>query len=271
MSKLNKTAIEKILEQAKNNADFNISAIAREHNVTSAAILYVLKKHKCWRRCTSGHHSSLIRKSKTKLTEDQKNDIIARYANGDINKTKLGLEYGVSAATIRRILLVAGIEKKEKNGLHSEETKQRIRILRASQKTSEETRKKMSISRLGVAKTEKAKQNMSKAQQNISPELKKRRSETSSKNNIKRNLLGNDFNVKGYYLSNKSKTSPVPYRSKSIELKLMQQFDLDDNVLTWQSPYVLNYTSCSGAVLHALPDFLVEYKDGRKEDRLKLK
>ena len=91
------------------------------------------------------------------------------------------------------------------------------------------------------------------------------RREATSRSNTKRNLLGKDFNVKGYYDAQKCTQGKVAYRSVSIELKLMQQFDSDPNVLSWQSPLTVKYQKKDGTTLHTLPDFLVHFLDGTEK------
>jgi hypothetical protein len=149
---------------------------------------------------------------------------------------------------------------------HSDETKHKIASLRAGTSASEETRAKMSARRKGVAKSEETRRRMSAVQQDRTLPANRRRSEATSKRNVDRALAGHeDWLVKGYHPSSKTPRSPTPYRSKSIELRLMIAFDADNSVRAWESPFVVRYESSTGLKRHALPDFLVVFTDGRRK------
>jgi hypothetical protein len=122
----------------------------------------------------------------------------------------------------------------------------------------------MSAARKGVPKSEITRQKMSLSRQDPNTPANRARREATSRNNVQRNQTGKDFNVKGHYPATKAKSSPVAYRSTSIELRLMQQFDADPKVLTWESPLTVAYQNVDGSLAHALPDFLVEFTDGTR-------
>lgn len=146
----------------------------------------------------------------------------------------------------------------------SETSKQKLRDANKGKRASEETKTKMSRTRKGVSKTLETRQKMSATGRQYDLECNKRRREATSRNNTLRNVLGKDFNVKGYYIAKKCAKGKVPYRSASIELRLMEQFDADPLVVSWESPLIIRYHGTDGTTFHALPDFLIWYSDGTK-------
>jgi len=147
----------------------------------------------------------------------------------------------------------------------SETTREKIRQANLGRRATDSTRAKMSASRKGVPKPDGYGERISETNRNQDLPGYRKRQEATSKNNVLRHLQGEDFNVKGYHTSNKAGDKPIPYRSKLIELHLMQMLDADQSVTTWQSPIVVHYIGPSGAKKHALPDFLVTYADGHRD------
>jgi hypothetical protein len=127
------------------------------------------------------------------------------------------------------------------------------------------TKQKMSLARKGVPKSEETKQRMRLARAKQSPEAKRARREGTSKSNMLRQLSRSDFNVKGYYIAQKSIPSRVPFRSVHLELQIMKSLDSDPTVEAWNSPLVVSYSSDDGAKMWALPDFYVVYTNGQKK------
>lgn len=69
------------------------------------------------------------------------------------------------------------------------------------------------------------------------------------------------FHVKGYFESAKA-GGPIPYRSVSVELRIMEILEASDNVLSWEYEYAIRYRTEHG-IRHTVPDFLVRCRDGR--------
>jgi TnsA-like endonuclease N terminal len=67
----------------------------------------------------------------------------------------------------------------------------------------------------------------------------------------------------GWYCSNK--TSKNEFYHSSYELRRMKELDLDDNVLLWTKDHdiVMHYQH-NGKEKKYIPDFLIQYNDGRK-------
>jgi len=147
---------------------------------------------------------------------------------------------------------------------HSAETKAKIHKALLGRTAKQSTKEKMSAARKGIPKSEETRRRMSESQKDPTTPANRSRREATSRNNVRRGLLGLDFNVKGYHISPKAKGSVVPYRSTSIELRLMQLFDATPEVVMWESPFVVRFVDADGTKRHALPDFLVTYADGHQ-------
>lgn len=147
----------------------------------------------------------------------------------------------------------------------TEVTKSRIAEGLRGRKASDATRSKMSATRKGVQKSDETRRRMSEARKNSDLPGNRRRSEATSKRNVEDHLTGKGFLVKGHHVSAKALRSPVAYRSKNIELRLMMDLDADPTVLSWESPFTISYSDDSGVHRHALPDFLITMIDGSKK------
>jgi hypothetical protein len=124
----------------------------------------------------------------------------------------------------------------------------------------------MSKARKGVPKSEETRRRMSLSQADPNSEPNRRRREATSRRNAERACNGtHDFLVKGYHTSPKTPSSPTPYRSKTIELRLMRIFDADDSIKAWESPFVVQYRDAHNTARHALPDFLITLTTGKRK------
>jgi len=145
---------------------------------------------------------------------------------------------------------------------HTEQAKAKMSRERRGRAVSDEAKAKMSAVRAGIPKSEETRQRMSTHRQDADHPANKARSEATSRSNARRNIEGSGFHVKGHYDAVKAKNTPVAYRSVSIELRLMEQFDADPEVVEWQSPACIRYRDTRGVARITLPDFLVTYRDG---------
>jgi hypothetical protein len=155
--------------------------------------------------------------------------------------------------------------KAQKGHPVSEATKEKIRQANLGKRATENTKAKMSASRKGVPRPAGCGEHISETNRNQDLPGYRKRQEATSRSNVLRHLRGDDFNVKGYHTSAKAGDKPIPYRSRLIELHLMQMLDADPAVTAWQSPAIVHYIGPTGAKKHALPDFLVVYADGHRE------
>ena len=156
------------------------------------------------------------------------------------------------------------LSEANRNRVWTAEDRGRVSARSKGKPASPETKAKMSTVRKGVLKSEETKQRMSDSWKDLDSPANVSRREATSRCNVRRNLSGQDFNVKGYHDSPKSKDTPVAYRSVGIELRLMVEFDADPKVVSWESPLTIRYTNSKGVHKHTLPDFLLTFVDGTK-------
>lgn len=150
-------------------------------------------------------------------------------------------------------------------GYHqSDATKEKLRQANLGKKASEETRAKLSAVHAGIPLSQEHRQKLSEVLRNLTGPAKHRMAEAASRNNATRLANGLGFGVRGYHTSPKAGPTPVAYRSKMIELALMQMLDGDPDVKNWDSPFTIRYVNPEGRNRHTLPDFMVTRVDGTR-------
>lgn len=146
----------------------------------------------------------------------------------------------------------------------SDATKEKLRQANLGKKASDETRAKLSAVHAGIPLSQEHRQKLSEVLRNLTGPAKNRMAEAASRNNAARLANGLGFGVRGYHTSPKAGPAPVAYRSKMIELALMQMLDGDPDVKNWDSPFTIRYVNPEGQARHTLPDFMVTRVDGTR-------
>ena len=193
------------------------------------------------------HEANLGRKhteeSKQKMREAKKN------VSAETRKKLSDAVHNISDETRRRK------SEANKGRIVSEETRKKL----SSRVVSDETRLKMSRTRKGRPLKEETKRKMSLSRKGriTSKETKSLLSDKA----CKRLTSGEPFQIKGQFFSIKA-DGYVGYRSKSIELLIMQVLEASNNVLSWEYEYcAIEYETDEG-IRYTVPDFLVCCLDG---------